>query len=66
MKMCRICGKDIIDEGEIPVYVMVTGWTLDDDGEPEYQYSIDVCKDCFENNPMDILHILEDKSDDYR
>jgi hypothetical protein len=59
MFKCENCGDDIIDDGEIPVLMDITGWTVDSTGEDtEEQLTIRVCKDCLRNKPEEIIEKL--------
>lgn len=65
MVKCEICGTEVLDQGETPVFIDITGWTLDEDGEPDRQYMIPVCRDCLVNRSNEILQKLEDCKDLY-
>lgn len=62
---CDICGAEILDYGETPVFIDAVGWTLDEDNEPYRQYTIHVCRDCLDDRGDEILKKLEDYKDQY-
>lgn len=61
MRICEICGNNIIDEGTLPVLIHVTGWSINYNDEEELQKTIEVCPDCLRNNPEEILKKLEER-----
>lgn len=65
MTECKICEKEITDQGEIPTVISIAGWMLDEDNEPATQYTIYACRDCFINRNDEILKQLEMNTGEY-
>jgi len=62
---CDICEREIVDQGETPTYIGITGYKLLENQEDIVQFSRTVCKDCLINRSNEILDELEENAEEY-